>query len=926
MGNDYARLGLTVGGAVIGAFFGPGGFAVGAMLGGMAGHLLFPIDDPKGAQQKAPGLNDLSIQVSTYGNAIPLPYGTVRIAGNVIWMSKLKYVRTEGADAGGDKKGEKKKDKKGGGAGGATTSVFASFAIAIAQGPILGIRRVWADDQLVFDFQNPKQIGTRLRIYKGDEAQVPDSTIEAEEGINKVPAYRGLAYIVFTDFKLDQFGGRLPNFHFEVVAGSGSEIGHVDILPSEPGLTWGGKIEIDLETGLVWLTHERANAIVAYTPDTLEEVHRIYAKQPRGITFVPEHYQPSGFSAVLVGPFMVVASSEIHLNGGTITSINTRTLQVHYESSVHPSNFGFGYSLYNLGEVQFNYPRLLNYNINFPPTVELFCSNAGASGYWHLPIFDEGAETPPTQGTNTFQALTHPVAPSHFVIADTDFLASPTLGHYVYILDWIGWIHRLHKDGHLLSSLRGVATQVNVDYQGLAVDHAAGGVYHHGYVPATGKSQIKKLKHDLSAVEWTAPELSSPEAYIGVGWHPLTQEVFAISREWVGFDLTLHVCKINKTTGERYDKFATDLEIGINWLSDFKIYPLSMYGFATLWAGAQSLRIPLVPFPVGDGPAVSAVLSDIATRTGLTAGQIDSASMTGNTVRGFVVAHRTPARNAIEPLMRAYQFDVLESDGKIEFKKRGTASVASIPYDDLGARDIGSTPEDPLLWRHAEEREIPLQVDVRYLDPHITNDADSTNQYKVSLQTARRVVGTSQQVVTVELALVLTESEAQQLAEMLLYSAYVERTSVTAKVSLKYLALDPGDVISVTDADGEVRTFRVVKTTFVPPNLVELELLQEETSIYTQYVNGVATTGGPQQSLTIIPTAHYLMDLPALSDGDDNAGIYSAVHGAFGTDWLSAEVYQSDTGNGGFVSLYKTQSQATAGSSLTTLTWEGAIL
>lgn len=46
-------------------------------------------------------------------------------------------------------------------------------------------------------------------------SQNPDPTMEAVEGSGNVPAYRGLAYIVFSDFDLGA-SGRVPFFSFQV--------------------------------------------------------------------------------------------------------------------------------------------------------------------------------------------------------------------------------------------------------------------------------------------------------------------------------------------------------------------------------------------------------------------------------------------------------------------------------------------------------------------------------------------------------------------------------------------------------------------------------------------------------------------------------------------------------------------------------------
>ena len=44
-----------------------------------------------------------------------------------------------------------------------------------------------------------------------------DALIEAIEGVDKAPAYRGLAYVVFEDLPLENFGNTIPQLSFEVI-------------------------------------------------------------------------------------------------------------------------------------------------------------------------------------------------------------------------------------------------------------------------------------------------------------------------------------------------------------------------------------------------------------------------------------------------------------------------------------------------------------------------------------------------------------------------------------------------------------------------------------------------------------------------------------------------------------------------------------
>ena len=55
-----------------------------------------------------------------------------------------------------------------------------------------------------------------MRVYRGDETQAPDPLIQAVEGADRTPAYRGLAYVVLQRLYITPFGNRLPNLTFEI--------------------------------------------------------------------------------------------------------------------------------------------------------------------------------------------------------------------------------------------------------------------------------------------------------------------------------------------------------------------------------------------------------------------------------------------------------------------------------------------------------------------------------------------------------------------------------------------------------------------------------------------------------------------------------------------------------------------------------------
>src|SRR3546814_5954786 len=75
------------------------GTAIGGPIGGALGGLLGQAIDrdvlfkPKGRQ--GPRLTELAVQTSSYGSPIPRLYGTMRVAGSVIWSTDFVETRSE---------------------------------------------------------------------------------------------------------------------------------------------------------------------------------------------------------------------------------------------------------------------------------------------------------------------------------------------------------------------------------------------------------------------------------------------------------------------------------------------------------------------------------------------------------------------------------------------------------------------------------------------------------------------------------------------------------------------------------------------------------------------------------------------------------------------------------------------------------------
>lgn len=184
------------------ALLGPVGGAIGALIGNRVDHAV--LGAPR---RRGPRLVELSVQTSTYGTQMPAIFGTMRVAGPVIWATDL--IETRGAVGGGK-----------GRPGTESYSYAAHFAVALSGRTIRRVGRIWADGRLLRGEGGDFKVSTGFRLHVGGADQPVDPLIASIEG-PRASAYRGIAYAVFEGLALAEFGNRIPQLTFEVEADAG---------------------------------------------------------------------------------------------------------------------------------------------------------------------------------------------------------------------------------------------------------------------------------------------------------------------------------------------------------------------------------------------------------------------------------------------------------------------------------------------------------------------------------------------------------------------------------------------------------------------------------------------------------------------------------------------------------------------------------
>ncbi len=193
---------------------------------------------------EGPRLTNLAALASTEGAPIPRVYGRVRIGGQLIWATRFIETQTRTRTGG---SGGKSQLVDSGGTEHVTYSYAANFAIGLCEGEIAFMRRIWADGHEI------DLTSFTHRLYLGTQDQAADPLIVAKEGADQAPGYRGLAYLVFENFPIGDYGNRIPQLSFEVVkpvAGLARMVRAVNLIPGSSEYAYSVKALVRSDAGV----------------------------------------------------------------------------------------------------------------------------------------------------------------------------------------------------------------------------------------------------------------------------------------------------------------------------------------------------------------------------------------------------------------------------------------------------------------------------------------------------------------------------------------------------------------------------------------------------------------------------------------------------------------------------------------------------
>lgn len=314
--------------------------------------------------------------------------------------------------------------------------------------------------------------------------------------------------------------------------------------------------------------------------------------------------------------------------------------------------------------------------------------------------------------------------------------------------------------------------------------------------------------------------------------------------------------------------------------------------------------------------AVTDVVSKLMLRAGYAAAQFDVTALESITkpVRGLAIGRLTNTRSVLELLARTHWFTWQKRGFQIVFLPRVEDVAASIPFDDLGVSTSATSDRTPLEFQFASELELPAQVSVTY--PNVLND------YQPDTQLSDHFLSQQQSVENIELAVGMTPTEAKAVADAIQIERLAAMGKTTVTVPLKWLKIEPNDVVNLYDQAG--REYRV-RVGDVKDHGLYLEWDVVLDDVRATLSAGITDGGNTGQSTVqqMALTEWLPLDMPLIRDADNNPGFWVAAAPGVGDLWPGAAVLGSWDGVS-FSKLADTTDAAVFGETTTVLgDWTG---
>lgn len=884
----------VVGGVVGGLVGGPIGSSIGWSLGSMAGNYLFAPTQ----KQEGPRLNTFNIQTNTNGIPITKGWGTFRTAGNIIWFGGFKEIKkVETQRASGGKGGGPKVEST-------TYSYTSSFALAIHDSEISGIRRIWANKKLVYNVANNNtglttNIAPYMRIYLGTETQEPDSLIQEKHG-DYTPGFRGIAYVVFENLPLGDFSNQLPQLEFEIVRKNGN-INNDKLYPREIGsdhYEWFNDQSQEVSQIQSIIEHPVTKYLYTVNAGFGEAV--ISKVNPKTMTIINSAYYTDwlgGFVGTNTDGDLVYSYGGTVNQDLTFNIVDKDTLIIKkveaYSGGVPKPAFAQVCS--------FTFEQI--YGANYSIDKMYSFTQAGMIAYDVTENEFIGTLYPTS---NPDQALSSAINNNN---AKIYYLThEPTIGGTSI------WLNKVQKDGAIYTDRFLQITSDDIYDQSYLFVNPNLSVAYVVYFNSFNRDLLYVKKINLTNDTLAAVKsftFSDPENP-GVTLNNDFNLAYSLDKNRLYFTIRdpsnefKFICAINLNNLEERFIQIDNIEFADYWQIDQyqAVYSSAWDGYVVPTIKTEfgspvfgSLEVLLFAenrfnqedYMLGD------LIKDACLEAGISDGLLDTTELDAIAVRGFKRDRQITVRQLFETLAVFYNFDAVESNGILKFTVRGREPVATITEGELGADFYTNNKDNTTLFKtqRIQEVELPKTLNVVYYD--------AGKDYEQNNQQAQRVINTTNNIETVEAPIVFTAQEAKKIAERLMYQAYITRDKYQFETNYDYIDIEPTDVV-VVQRDGQQYFIRITGKD-ESQGIIRFEGEGEQATVYTQSDDG-ADTGSSTLDSVFDPAQSFafILDIPIFDIKDNDGGNYAVIDGSTDGTWRGADIFKSSQRDGDYFS------------------------
>lgn len=846
---------------------------------------------------------------SAYGRGLPIVFGSDKLPGNVFWLADFE---------------DHKQVING------TTYFYTttSFAMAICEGEINAVLRLWLGSRILVDNRASVDVNgvvqpgangylqgynvdltdkdsplralsapertTKITIFNGSTSQLPQGVMSDAEGFDFSPGYRGVAYILFENFIVTE--SSLPNIETEISSNT------TNLFPRVFGAkpTGGGAV--------FTRTFETLHYDISYDLFYVAADNNVTPPYNQGYILFDgntlEPYQESVVTPDPDGLITNIAFEECHLlnsglmliqqsigNDAKITSYNAYG-QVAIETIDGPNfeHSADGFGRWTRGSVSF---RGVGSN-NLPADILCAPTSDGYGGIGFMECREGGrlrmlgyqnGVVPGTVSNCVYFPVPAAVATTYPTFLD----GGSTLGTHILVLSanynetesFFLTRVTISGDNSLIDPL--FTSMGEIDFDVLGGQGSIRDIYKVFQNPTDatliiflkGGSTDQAFKYNpyTKTVVWRAKlEEGFPT---GVAQDDST--FIPYNNKCAYMSNSNKIVTINLENGET-EVVIDDLTVQDLPAPQFGPVVYNGYENSLTYVSTQAGK-ELVKVFLGRASraqvTISTILTNLFDRVGWNNVNTVLSDLQTLSLDGYTIHNPTALRQVVSELKQVFTFDLIESNGKIVYKTRGSLPTATIAEYELGDEAQSGWLEEIHEPDFANSRK--LNMTYRDLGREYEN-----NVQNIILPKYTNDKLDNDAAIDVQVPIVLEADAAKRLAEILLYGKITYQTSYEFSLPPARQNLDPGDVVTVQTTDEDI-IMRLRQVSIGQDKSLRVQAVKEDPDIYRDQVNLFGNIGRYDDGTFDTPLPRLdpvLLNLPA-RDATETA--INSTHSVFYT-------------------------------------------